>query len=159
MLATGARIGWQDILSGWRRSASKVKDLIKKEGGRMGKEMELPDVSLANLMGGQAVEWFDSELQKVVENIVDPNTPPTAKREITLKLTIKPDKNRDMACPELTVTSKLAGGEKKMTRVFIALTKGGPVLTESNPHQPQLPEITQGDNVTHLRSVAGGATI
>lgn len=96
-------------------------------------------VSLVNLMGGLAVERFDDELARVLANIVDPNTPAAAKREVTLKLSFKPDKGRDLGQVDIAVSSKLAPAEKVSTRVFIAVTKAGPVATEHNPNQPRLP--------------------
>jgi hypothetical protein len=54
-----------------------------------------PSVSLQNLGGGAAIELFDLELQKVLENISDENTRPAVVREITLKVKIKPGDDRD----------------------------------------------------------------
>lgn len=101
--------------------------------------MDQDQVSLTSLMGGLAVERFDDELAKMLANIVDPNTPPTAKREITLKMSFKPDKGRDLGAVEIQVSSKLAPAEKMGTRLFISLTRSGPVATEHNPNQPLLP--------------------
>jgi hypothetical protein len=54
-------------------------------------------LSLANLKEGAAVEAFDEELKKVVENILDPNT--TRKtRTITLKVDITPGKRERKRC-------------------------------------------------------------
>lgn len=118
-------------------------------------------VSLATLLGGVAVERFDDELARVLGNIVDPNTPAEAKREITLKLSFKPDKSRDMGKVEIAVSSKLAPAEKLGTRMFIAMTRQGPVATEHNPNQPVLPYADQAPvaPVTPIRPVAidGGA--
>lgn len=117
------------------------------------------DVSLATLVGGLVVERFDDELKALLKNIVDPNTSATAKRSIKLDVAFKPDKNRDMGQVEISVSSKLAPAEKVSTRVFIAMTRNGPVATESNPNQPVLPEIqtiqAAGANVTPLRQNGG----
>lgn len=112
-------------------------------------------VSLVNLMGGLAVERFDDELAKVLTNIVDPNTPANAKREITLKLGFKPDKGRDLGAVEILVSSKLAPAEKMAPRVFISLTRSGPVATEHNPNQPMLP-MDMPAPVAQLRPVTLG---
>ena len=117
---------------------------------------EMSDVSLATLMGGLAVERFDDELVKVLRNIVDPNTPAKAKRKVSLNVTITPDKDRDITRWEVEVKSTLAPVEKVSTRVFIAMTKSGPVATEYNPNQPILPEIqAAGATVTPLRQNGG----
>ena len=64
-------------------------------------------LSLANLGGGAAVEKFDTELQKVLDNIADPNTVENAGREVTLKVKIKP-KERDYAKVQILCGSKPA---------------------------------------------------
>lgn len=117
--------------------------------------MEKEQVGLVSLMGGLAVERFDDEFAKVLANIVDPNTPPTAKREITLKLSFKPDKGRDLGAVEIQVSSKLAPAEKMGTRLFISLTRSGPVATEHNPNQPLLPMMDMAP-VAQLRPVLQG---
>jgi len=109
-------------------------------------------LSLVNLMGGLAIARFDDELQKVLNNIVDPNTPAKAKREVTLKTTWLPDSDRDLSRMEISVTSKLAAAEKVATKVFIALTRQGPVATEHNPSQPCL-QFDEPTNVAPLRPV------
>ncbi len=120
-------------------------------------ENEIPDVSLANLMGGLCVERFDDEIRRVLANIADPNTPAAAKRSVTLTVTFKPDKQRDTGKAEVSVSTKLSPAEKVETRLFFALTKDGPVATEYNPHQPALPNMptTTGANVVLFQQ--GGA--
>ena len=117
---------------------------------------EVDELSLLTLMGGLAVERFDDELTKVLENIIDPNTKPDATRSITLKVTMKPNKNRGLSDMILEVGSKIANPDKASTTVFIAMTKTGPVATEHNPNQPSLP-LEPAATVTPLRSMAGGA--
>lgn len=60
-------------------------------------QLELNQMTLANLGGGAAVERFQEELQKVITNILDPNTEAQAKRSVVLKVTIKPEK---IACED-----------------------------------------------------------
>lgn len=52
------------------------------------------DLQLSNLSEGAIQEKLDGELQKVFENIHDPNTEATSKRTITIKLEFKPDESR-----------------------------------------------------------------
>ena len=66
-------------------------------------------ISLANVRGGAVIEAFDEELAQVLDNINDPNTNPSAARELTLKLKIKPDDDRTISDIEFTVwPNKLA---------------------------------------------------
>lgn len=68
----------------------------------------MPKVDLNKLAGGALLERIDIELQRMAENIADPNTKATAVRELTVKIALKPDEGREVAISELTVKSKLA---------------------------------------------------
>lgn len=55
--------------------------------------MEEGKLTLATLCGGAVQELTDRAMKKVAENILDPNTDPTAARSITIKIKFKPDKD------------------------------------------------------------------
>lgn len=116
---------------------------------------DVEELSLATLLSGAVVERVDDELAKVLLNVVDPATPATAQRTVTLKLTIKPEKDRSMGSVLVAVSSKLAGVESMDTRLFISMTKAGPVATEYNLHQPALPNISEPNNIVPLQAVGG----
>lgn len=65
--------------------------------------------SLDKFMGGAVAERFSEELQKVIDNIMDPNTKETAKRGIAINFDFTPDEDRNMANMAMEVKSKLAG--------------------------------------------------
>ncbi len=95
-------------------------------------------VTLFSLAGGGAAELFDSELQMVVENILDPNTDAKAPREVCLKVKIKPDDARRMGAVSISITSK-TGAIKGLGSVFYFGKKGGRCFAvENNPQQGQL---------------------
>ena len=48
---------------------------------------DLKQIGLVTMSGGDIVERFNAELEKLVQNIDDPDTDPGAKREINLKMT------------------------------------------------------------------------
>lgn len=99
---------------------------------------ELKMVSLVNVGGGAAVEKFDEEFRKVLENILDPNTPAKAVRTISLDIKIKPNDNRDYCAVEIGCTSKMSAAKVFETQMFVGrdLSRGGAVLaTEHNPRQ------------------------
>jgi hypothetical protein len=72
------------------------------------KDEEFSKVSLATLGKGAAVELFERELQNVLVNIDDPNTPTKEKREIVLKVTIVPSEARDFGTVSIECKAKLA---------------------------------------------------
>lgn len=76
-------------------------------------------VSLATMGNGAVIERADEEIQKVLSNIVDPNTDPTKVREVTIKLTIRPNEDRDVASVHIGVSSKLASATPVHTTMMI----------------------------------------
>ena len=98
--------------------------------------MDAQQVSLQTIGSGSAIAKFDTEIQKVLENIVDPNTPAETVRTITLQVKIKPDQSREVASIEIGCTSKLADNTPYPSRIFIGKTKAGEIIgCESDPRQ------------------------
>lgn len=77
-------------------------------------------LTLATLCDGAVQEKVDRALEKVVKNILDPNTDPGKKRSITLKITMKPDES-DNEDVEVTadVSYSLAPEVGVQTRFFV----------------------------------------
>lgn len=84
-------------------------------------------LSLANLGSGAVTELFDTELEKVLKNIIDPNLDAKQTRKITLDIIFKPDGNRDIGAIGVKVSSKLAGSRIFVTKVVFGRDKGGHV--------------------------------
>lgn len=97
--------------------------------------MELEMVTLASLRGGAAVEMFDAELQRVLDNIMDRNTVATAKREVTLKVVIIPGHDRGVAKVEIFCTPKLAPAMSCASQFYLGNDKGKAVAFEYDPQQ------------------------
>lgn len=78
------------------------------------------DLTIESLCGGAVNERINRALRKVSDNILDPNTDAKKKREITLKLTFKPNEgDREEVGVEANVTMKLAPEEGVQTQFFI----------------------------------------
>ncbi len=114
------------------------------------KTVEESYVDITNLGRGAAVELFNDELNRVLANILDPNTDPKAIRSLTLTVKFKPSEDRDLAATVMEVKSKLASPKGVGTVIFIGKEKGQPVAMERNPRQLELPT----DNVSNIS--AGG---
>lgn len=114
----------------------------------------LPVVTLAGLCDGAALELFQSEFDKVLRNIADPNTEATDVRKVTVVIALQPDDEREVGEVNVKVTSKLAGVKGARTRVYFGRHKGELVATEFNPKQQGL-----FDEKPELRAVGrkGGA--
>ena len=92
-------------------------------------------MSLENLGQGAAIELFNVEMQHAMENIVDPNTDPKKARTVLLKVTLKPDEEREYASITVQVSSALAPIKPYTTHCFIGKDRHGVVATEHNPKQ------------------------
>lgn len=98
-------------------------------------------VSLETLGGGPgkessaAIELFNVEFQRVLENCLDENTKPDALREVTLKVKIKPDKDRERCLVEIGAVSKLAPVHPYPTQFYLGKDAGRVVAVEDDPKQ------------------------
>lgn len=101
--------------------------------------MEEVPVTLVSLGDGAAVEKFDIELERVLKNIADPNTDPTAVRKITLTVSIKPNQERTIGTVNINATSKLSSGKGHETVVYVVKRGGQVSAVESNPAQMSIP--------------------
>lgn len=77
-------------------------------------------MTLATICGGGVQERINHALQKVSENILDPNTDPEKKRSITLTLTLKPSaEDREDVVVEASVGMKLAPETGLKTQMYL----------------------------------------
>lgn len=110
------------------------------------------DVSLANLAGGAAIERFDLELEKVLKNIMDPNTTAKQKRKIKLTITIVPSEDRDYAHTEIACESTLAPLTSFTIPLHIGIGPDGkPIARQSSMQQKTFADIPKDEpdsNVT-----------
>ncbi len=105
-------------------------------------------LTLENLADGAAAQLFQSELDKVLRNIQDPNTDASAIRKVTLEVSFQPDEEREVGDVKIKASSKLAGLKGAKTRVFFGRHHGELVATEYNPKQAGL-----FDEKSNLREV------
>jgi hypothetical protein len=100
----------------------------------------MPDdgISLATLGRGAAIERFDDEFQKILENIMDPNMDSSI-REITLKVKIKPaSDSRDRCEVAISCSSKRGGTKPFSTTMYVGRGANGAVATEFDQRQMQI---------------------
>src|SRR5699024_10563205 len=76
------------------------------------------DLRLSQLAQGAIQEKLDYELNKVLDNIHDPNTKATDKRTVTIKIDFTPNENRQTVTVESNFTTKLANVEGGATKVL-----------------------------------------
>ena len=74
-----------------------------------------------SLCDGAVQEKIDRALKAVTDNIMDPNTPPSKKRSITLKITFTPrEDDREDVTVTAEVTKSLAQEATVKTKLFVA---------------------------------------
>lgn len=99
---------------------------------------ELPRLTLDTLANGAVPELFKQELDRVLANILDPNTPADAKRSIRIDITIEPNDDRTAARHFVEVSSKVAAFKGAAGVMFVGRRRGEPVAVVSNLQQTQL---------------------
>ena len=87
-------------------------------------------VTLTNLADGAALELFQEALTSVLRNISDPNTDAEAVREITLKVKIKANEERQVGDVTVSAAAKLASLRGVKTLVYIGRHAGEFVAVE-----------------------------
>ncbi|WP_051321614.1 hypothetical protein [Chrysiogenes arsenatis] len=118
-------------------------------------------IKLHELAMGGLQERFSHELERVISNIADENTPPDKVREITIKVKLKPNKERTRVAIENHVTTKLAPYDPVTTIGHIAHHRGRSYLLEIDP-TPVLPITPEAEEhnrkITQLdtKTAAGG---
>jgi len=108
-------------------------------------------LTLLNLGGGAAAEKFEREMERVLLNIMDPNTPPDKEREIVLKVKMKPNEARNQIAINITCDSKVAGNWAFKTAALIGRDRGRAVAQELVHMQQPL-----FDNVSEFKKNEGG---
>lgn len=85
-------------------------------------------LNLAKMAQGAFMEQFSMELDKVLENIKDPNTDPIKTRKVTLTATLKANEQREVATFEVQVKSTLEPARPASTMIIVDKTTDGQVV-------------------------------
>ncbi|GAB6713907.1 hypothetical protein [Streptococcus uberis] len=81
-------------------------------------------LDLSAIGEGGLQEKVDKELEKVFDNILDPNTDTKTARKITITLTMKPDDSRQTVATSMEVKSSLAPQTGVATTVLVGQKDG-----------------------------------
>ena len=77
------------------------------------------EINLDDLVGGELGVQFQAAAKKVVENMLDPNTPYKNKRGITIKLTFEQNEERNDVSVGVQVDTKLSPRTPMRTNLAI----------------------------------------
>ena len=97
--------------------------------------MEYQDLNLTNIANGAAEELFQAELQNVLRNVDDVNTPHAAVRKITIELKFKSNADRDFSEVEVSCKSALAPIKGAAGSLYINKERGK--FTAMTKHEEQ----------------------
>ncbi len=93
--------------------------------------------SILRMAAGAIEERVDYEVSRVIDNIVDVNTNPTAKRKITITLEFTPDSQRQHISLSASAKATLAPAQPVNTAMCITSDGNGEmVVAEMVPHIP-----------------------
>lgn len=92
--------------------------------------------SVLDLARGAIKERTEVELQKIIENITDPNTDPKKKRQMQITIDFLPDAERQTISLNTVVKSKLEPTHAISTGLYLTGDAGGMVAVELTPQIP-----------------------
>lgn len=84
--------------------------------------------SIMSMARGAFEERVDYEMDKVIQNILDPNTKATAKRKITLTIELTPDDERRTIGVSVTAKSTLAATNPVATALYVTSDGNGELV-------------------------------
>lgn len=113
----------------------------------MKKQKVQAKINLETLAGGAFAEKLNEALMQVAENIQNPNTEATTKRQITVNIKFTPNKTRQMVGTQIAVTTKLAATEAIDTQMVMGV----------NMRTGQI-EIAEYDGVSQQAIIKTGVT-
>lgn len=87
----------------------------------MKKQNVQSNINLEALAGGAFAEKLNEALMQVAENIQNPNTEATTKRQIQIVLKFAPNKTRQLVSTQISVTTKLAATEAIDTQMIMGV--------------------------------------
>lgn len=107
---------------------------------------------LSTIGGGVSAEKFQAELQRVLDNIRDPNTAPKAKRKIVMEYVFLPDEDRERVLVAISARATLGATKPTGDTMYVGRHDGrtvgtvmhGPAGEPLDPRQGVLPLKQKG---------------
>lgn len=102
--------------------------------------------SIMQMARGAFIERVDYEMDRVLQNILDPNTKASAARKITLTISLHPDDERRMINVQVTAKSTLAATNPVATSLYVTADGNGElVAAELVPQTPGQLDMDGGE--------------
>lgn len=84
-------------------------------------------LNIASIAKGALVEQAEGEIQRVLDNIADPNTDSKKARKVTITLTFKPA-NREAASVDIQTKSSIVPYNAVTTQIYMGVGNDGKVV-------------------------------
>ena len=110
----------------------------------------MQEVSLLTIQKGLLVDMFNEELKKVMDNIADENYPTDATREITISVSIKPDKTRSVAVTKVASGCKLPKIKPSEGMCFICSGDNGKLVVCEDDYRQKELEDEDGNTIYQM---------
>lgn len=108
-------------------------------------DVEIDQLRFEDINSGGVLEELNAAIERVIQDLGDPNAQPGAVRKITVTIAVRPDKGLTSALIQAQVATKLAQPEPSEGMVFLSVRRGGRVVAESRDRlQPTLDETAAG---------------
>lgn len=104
------------------------------------------NVDIAKLGGGALGERFNRELQKLANNVMDPNTKAEAVRTVTVSIKIKPNATRQVGDADIEVKSSLAPATGVPTSFVFDYDKDGSAVIKELNTSPDRDQLAISDS-------------
>lgn len=102
--------------------------------------------SILEMSRGAILERVNYEMGKVIDNVLDPNTKPDAKRKLTISLELMPSADRKTITVKTTAKSTLVATDPVTTGLFITNNGTGEmVVAELVPQIPGQLDFSGGE--------------
>ena len=96
------------------------------------------ELNIGNICNGAVPEVFTHELEQIIKNINDPNTPPEAKRSLVIKFDFKPMHDRSSAEVTMSVKSTTAAVQAVKSSVYMSKISGTLRAYANDPRQTEM---------------------
>lgn len=101
--------------------------------------------SVLEMAQGAIMEACDVEVTKVMENILDPNTSATKKREVNIKLAFEPSADRTQVNVSAQAVAKLAPNNAVQTALYCGKSGNEIQAVELTPNIPGQIDMNGGE--------------
>ena len=128
-----------------------MRHITKQSGGGQPPErrgMEL--LNLKDIAGGALQEKANAAMQKVLDNMQDPNTPWKSKRQIVIKIAFAQNEDRDDVAVGISVDAKLAPVTPIATRMAI-----GKDMASGESYEEEYGKQIKGQMCLDMRAASG----